>query len=267
MQLAARPSAAGPAVLLHELVAEFRRLSAEMEALEERLAVAKAVAFEKLGPCPMIEEAANEAWWAKYRRTDAWRIENDWDRLADRHGAVLARIMETPAGDVAEAAEKLEAAVLHCDLTENAKWALDAVLRDLRTLSADAGHRRPGSRWLRRLSEANKPPAKMLRALCVLPRRAAARRRARRSIVIDERDTAELKAPRSSRKAGFHSPEELAAPAPRRAAAGGVHRLGGRIALPSDQLLGTARPGRDRMQPRPAGKAGAISRLYPTPRR
>lgn len=162
MQPAARPSAADLVASLHELVAEFRCLSAELEALEERLAVAKAAAFEELGPCPMIEEAANEAWWTKYRRTDAWRIENDWDRLADRHGALLTRIMETPAGDVAEAADKLEAAALHCDLTENGKWVLDAVLRDLRTLSADAGPRRPGSRWLRRSLQLLKQPGGLL---------------------------------------------------------------------------------------------------------
>lgn len=131
---AARPSAAGPAAPLPELVAEFRRLSAAMEALDDRLVAAQAAAFEDLGSCPMAERAANEAWWSRYRRTDAWRLETAWDSLADRQGEVLTKIMGTPAGNLAEAAEKLEAAALHCAWTEGGQWALDAVLHDLRAL-------------------------------------------------------------------------------------------------------------------------------------
>jgi hypothetical protein len=120
---------------LLELIAEFRRLSVNLDALHHRLAVARSAALEELGRCPMADEAGNAAWWDAYRRTVAWRIEAEWDRLADRHGEALTRIMDAPAGDVAEAAGKLEVALWYGARAADGAWALEAVLRDLRVLA------------------------------------------------------------------------------------------------------------------------------------
>ena len=131
--LAAPAGPAGPSPL-DELVAKLRRLATELKDLDSRLDAAQAAAFAALGSCPMLDTAANEAWWGKYRQTDAWRIENEWDCLAERHNELLTWIMETPAASIAEAAAKLEAAALHCAWSENGLWVLDVVLADLRTL-------------------------------------------------------------------------------------------------------------------------------------
>ena len=129
--VAARPSAAP----LLELIAEVHHLSADLDALHDRLAVAQAAALAELGRCPRADKVVNEAWWEGYRRTAAWRLEAEWDRLAIRHGEALTRIMDTPAGNVAEAAGKLEVALRQGAHTDNGSWALNAILRDLRVLA------------------------------------------------------------------------------------------------------------------------------------
>jgi hypothetical protein len=115
------------------MIAEHRRLAAELDALHKRLVLARQAVMTDLGPCP-TEHAANREWWNKYRQTAAWQIETDWEILADRRSDLTERIVSTPATSLSEATEKLAVTIEHHQQIGDDAWALVAVLNDFRAL-------------------------------------------------------------------------------------------------------------------------------------
>ena len=115
------------------MIAEHRRLAAELDALHKRLVLAKQAAMADLGPCP-TDHAANREWWNRYRQTAAWQIETDWEALADSRDQLMERIVSTPATSLSEATEKLAVTVEHHQQISDDSWALVAVLNDFRRL-------------------------------------------------------------------------------------------------------------------------------------
>jgi len=115
------------------MIAEHRRLAAELDALHKRLVLARQAVMTDLGPCP-TDHAANREWWNRYRQTAAWQIETDWEALADSRDQMMERIVSTPATSLSEATEKLAVTVEHHQQIGDDVWTLVAVFNDFRAL-------------------------------------------------------------------------------------------------------------------------------------